>query len=74
MANSFALKNFTALSDLHPNMANLVGFHYYTNVQVFAHEMLCGNITLYHHYWFTGHICIIDKYIDTHWVSIIIRN
>ncbi|ELK30109.1 hypothetical protein MDA_GLEAN10007764 [Myotis davidii] len=25
MANFFALKNFTTLSDLHPNMANLVG-------------------------------------------------
>ena len=29
MAKFFALKNFTALSDLHPNMANLVGFYNY---------------------------------------------
>ena len=49
MANSIASKNFTALSDLHPNMANLVGFSGVV-VHLISVETLGGNITLCQHY------------------------
>ena len=66
MANSSASKNFTALSNLHPNMANLVSFSSAV-VHLFSVEALGGDITLCQHYWFIStHACIIDKYTDTH--------
>lgn len=49
MANSIASKNFTALSNLHPNMANLVSFSSAV-VHLFSVEALGGDITLCQHY------------------------
>ena len=65
MANSLASKTFTALSDLHPNMANLVGFNEANLVGfndivawLFCSETLSGNIILHRHYWFICHVPI----------------
>lgn len=71
MANSFASKTFTALSELHPNMANLVGFSYAvvgwlsneTMWSCYAVSMLSVHLT---------HDCMIDKCRDTHCISILL--